>query len=413
VCSVRVSSLLRPFIGIGVLAWAGSALAEPVSVTNDELKTLVTGSLVEIDTPLGTKIPVRFGNDGLVSGQALDLAPLLGAEKDRGRWWVDGEKLCSKWFRWFDAEVRCITVQQDGDRLFWRKDDGETGTATLVERGAPEKSAPPQASSTVVADAKASPSVSPSAGKSSEDGIPLPARKPAHPKIFVAADAGDLPRRETAMTAAPSARAAEDAPQANVSSPGAQPAPTEVALKEEEPAREAPVMRFGGSGLLEASSRVGSDPASPAPSAPASNPTAPPHAPPVRSSATSGQTVAALPLAPAHAAPRSAKGQAAVKAAGHSQKQAAPTATSALPAYYRVRGVDANDVLNVRRGPSDGHASIAAIPPSGRRVRITGPCEQVWCPVQYGRIKGWVNSLYLAEEVPQASSASQVYTAKR
>jgi hypothetical protein len=93
--------------------------------------------------------------------------------------------------------------------------------------------------------------------------------------------------------------------------------------------------------------------------------------------------------------------------------------TPSLPAarqapFYRVQGVELHDVLNVRRGPSGTYDTIASIPPTGKRVEITGRCQDDgWCPIRYGRVRGWVNSYYLAAEgVPGSSSQSQVYLAR-
>jgi hypothetical protein len=58
---------------------------------------------------------------------------MLGAAKDRGRWWTDHDKLCVKWFRWFEAKPRCITLRREGNRIFWNDQEGESGTATLEE----------------------------------------------------------------------------------------------------------------------------------------------------------------------------------------------------------------------------------------------------------------------------------------
>jgi uncharacterized protein YraI len=69
-------------------------------------------------------------------------------------------------------------------------------------------------------------------------------------------------------------------------------------------------------------------------------------------------------------------------------------------------------VLNVRRGPSEYHEQIASIPPTGRSVEITGRCRDDWCPVRYGKVRGWVNSYYLTAEGPRVGSSSPVYTAK-
>ena len=72
-----------------------------------------------------------------MSGDAKELASLLGASKDRGRWWVASDQLCYKWFRWFDAEPRCLAIRQEAKQLFWQRDDGESGTATIMEQGKP------------------------------------------------------------------------------------------------------------------------------------------------------------------------------------------------------------------------------------------------------------------------------------
>jgi uncharacterized protein YraI len=81
-------------------------------------------------------------------------------------------------------------------------------------------------------------------------------------------------------------------------------------------------------------------------------------------------------------------------------------------ALYRVRGVAPYDVLNVRRGPSEEHVQIAAIPPSGRRVEITGQCRADWCPIRYGGVTGWVNSYYLAEEGARQDASGQSSAAR-
>lgn len=409
--------MLRPFIVISLLSGATAAFAEPVPLGGDGLKAL-SGSLVELDTPLGTKLPIQFGSDGLVSAEAGDLAPILGSKKDRGRWWVEGDRLCSKWFRWFDAEVRCITVSRDGSRLYWKKDDGETGTATLVEAPKPDTPSPkpdvvqqvaalPKESSKAAAAravpietaaAHATPVsvasadvASPSATASGDDGIPEPVRK----QVF-----------ETAAVHSPSliveARADETAPAAEFSAE--------------------PMMRFGGAGLLEASARVGLErgtvpdtaneltaaakaasrtvPATEAAVKVAMTPaTVEKPAPTQKRSLAAADKTPALPLPKARpAAPRQA-------AATRAQ------ATRDVP-LYKVRGVEDNDVLNVRRGPSEEHDLVATIPATGRRLEVTGQCQNDWCPIRYGSARGWAHSHYLVEENPRQASSSAVYFAK-
>ena len=79
-----------------------------------------------VDTPLGTTIPIRISTDGMLAGKAGVLAPMLGAAKDRGRWWLERDQICMKWFRWFDAKARCISLQREANRILWQENSGES-----------------------------------------------------------------------------------------------------------------------------------------------------------------------------------------------------------------------------------------------------------------------------------------------
>jgi hypothetical protein len=125
--------LKRQVLFAGVLLLTGSTVqAEPVPLGDDTLKQALAGRTVHLDTPLGIAIPITFQANGLMSGKAGVLAYILGAEADRGRWWVANGKLCQKWFKWLDAEPNCMRLTQDGHKLFWRRDDGMSGTATIA-----------------------------------------------------------------------------------------------------------------------------------------------------------------------------------------------------------------------------------------------------------------------------------------
>jgi len=121
--------------------------AEPVPLNGDAIKATLPGSVLKLDTPLGMVVPIKFDGDGLMSGDAGQLASYLGSQKDRGRYWLAEDRICYKWFRWFSGEQHCLAIQRDGQRIFWQRDDGETGTATLEEQQksqpAPVKSAAP------------------------------------------------------------------------------------------------------------------------------------------------------------------------------------------------------------------------------------------------------------------------------
>ena len=70
---------------------------------------------------------------------------------------------------------------------------------------------------------------------------------------------------------------------------------------------------------------------------------------------------------------------------------------------YRVYGVAADDVLNMRSGPSTGYPIVAAIPPNGRGVAISS-CRRIagysnkWCLVAWQGVSGWASACCLAGE---------------
>ena len=127
----------------GLMCCAGPAVfAEPAVLTGDELKTLMTGATVKVDTPFGMQLPVQYTSNGQISGEAGGMAGFLGSPTDHGRWWVETDRLCHKWSRWFDRDVQCLRIVRDGQRLQWSRDDGQKGTATLVTEIQPGEKAP-------------------------------------------------------------------------------------------------------------------------------------------------------------------------------------------------------------------------------------------------------------------------------
>jgi SH3-like domain-containing protein len=121
-------------LGLILLLAATEARAGASALSGDEIKQTVTGAVFAVDTPLGSTLPISYGADGRMSAEAGALAYLLGSPTDSGTWWIAANRLCQKWRRWFDGAVHCLRLSQDGMRFFWRRDDGETGTATIVAR---------------------------------------------------------------------------------------------------------------------------------------------------------------------------------------------------------------------------------------------------------------------------------------
>ena len=133
--------MLKPVITAACLCAATVAEAESVRLSGQEISDLVAGTTVEIDTPLGTKLPIRYTLDSKVSGQARDLASYLGAASDTGRWWVTSDQLCHKWNRWFNSEPQCLRLWTEGRTIHWRSQDGNSGTAVIAVP-APIRTAP-------------------------------------------------------------------------------------------------------------------------------------------------------------------------------------------------------------------------------------------------------------------------------
>lgn len=342
-------SLLRSLAVSVLLIVPAAAVAEPMKLGASEIKDAFTGSRVELDTPLGTTIPIQFTDDGLMSGTAGSLASVLGAPKDRGRWWVKDDRLCTKWFRWFDAEEQCLTIHMKDERVFWRREDGKKGTATIVERPV------------VVAEAVKSPT--PNVKEPVKQQLTSAPKPNVKPPVLKAG-----PRLATRPKSA-----AE-----------------QLGLPREAPADRS--MFFVGMGLAQAlrSQFVIAS----AEAAPALGPKVKPK--PAKADAPApGMSTAALAAKP-KAAP--AKPASATVAATAPPARPAP-AVSAPPSTvsFSVYGVASDDVLNIRSGPSEDHSVVGNIPPTASTVRMVGGCIALWCEVQFRSTRGWVNRYYLAQ----------------
>jgi Bacterial SH3 domain len=281
-------------VGVFVLLLATDAHAGSAALSGDEIKQMVAGAVFEVDTPLGTKLPISYAEDGRMSAEAGALAYLLGSPTDSGNWWISGNRLCQKWRRWFDGAQHCLRLSQDGTRVVWRRDDGETGTASIARRSEHQLAAReiPRQQPARVNEARAF--VAPSL---------LPPRAAAAPPISAQPEAAD----EALIVQRPR----EARPAESRSSPATASAPAKRAV-------------------------------------------------------LAGASAALQPPAPR------------------------------LPASFRVAGVDMDDVLNVRNGPSPEHDVIGSILPDAAGIKIVGPCVSAWCPIQHRGVSGWVNSFYLS-----------------
>jgi hypothetical protein len=123
--------VLKPVLAAACLCAASMAEAQS-GLSGQQITDLVAGTTVEIDTPAGTKLPIRYGRDGKVAGDAGGLAWYLGAATDTGRWWVAADQLCHRWARWFNSEPKCIRLSKLGRTLLWQSQDGNSGMARIT-----------------------------------------------------------------------------------------------------------------------------------------------------------------------------------------------------------------------------------------------------------------------------------------
>jgi len=84
-----------------------------------------------------------------------------------------------------------------------------------------------------------------------------------------------------------------------------------------------------------------------------------------------------------------------------------PNAQSASSeGLYAVKGVAANDVLNMRDAPN-GNQIVGQIPPGARGIAALGPrawSQGTWAQVRYGDVTGWVNVRFLTPDKLETAS---------
>jgi len=127
--SARAMRFSAPVLALALLA--SPAAAEALS--GEKLKSFISGKRVYLAVPLGGEIPLNYRPGGTVdgSGEAAGLGRYM-TPKDRGRWWVSGDRLCQKWQEWYKGKPFCFTVTKLAEnRIRWVRDDGKSGVARL------------------------------------------------------------------------------------------------------------------------------------------------------------------------------------------------------------------------------------------------------------------------------------------
>jgi hypothetical protein len=120
-------------VGVMMVA-AGAAFAQESGegqMDGGALRKAVAGKTVHLATPLGG-LPINYRMNGTMSGRAGVLASYTGSERDRGRWWIVGDKLCQRWNSWLGGKSYCFRLRQQGATVHWTRNDGVNGVATIT-----------------------------------------------------------------------------------------------------------------------------------------------------------------------------------------------------------------------------------------------------------------------------------------
>jgi hypothetical protein len=187
---------------------ASIAVAQSSTLSGQQINDLVAGATVEIDTPVGSKLPVRYARDGKLSGEARDLASFLGSGFDHGRWWVSSDQLCHRWNRWFNSEPQCLRLSRQGRLIRWHTPDGTSGTARISVPATIEARAVPPPAQPERAKRIAPPEMPPAPQSGSE-------KQPAEP----ASGPGQPPSKEAAVEPPPAKAPPAPAPATPAESP--------------------------------------------------------------------------------------------------------------------------------------------------------------------------------------------------
>ncbi len=383
IATLLVCAML-PAVGLAGLTHAAEQLS------GDTLRQQIPGAKIQVDTPLGSVVPVSYGADGTLEGKAGAVAFFLGSQKDRGKWWIEGSKLCQRWNTWFNGRTNCARVFRTAEnRIEWIDQDGDKGTGTVVELSKPAPVAQPSDTKVVRQAALTPPATPASPPRSMHDTKLAAPAKPAaaqpsskrntseaRPPAPVRAPAPQTPGKKLAQNIAKTERVAP-IPQAGQPANSVTRSPAAMSYR---------VVNVAVDDIL----NVRSGP----------NPTAP-------ILSTIGSRAKGVIIA------GNCDGEWCPVRHGQSQgwvnryflapekstrRNAGARSSTPAPITYKVVRVPAGDVLNLRRRPDSDAAVVATLPPSANRIRLTGYCIEEWCPVALGKSSGWAHRNFLALE---------------
>ncbi len=114
---------------------AQNVYADANTLKGNALKNTISGKTLHIATPYGIVLPIRFRRNGTMVGKGVGLMKFVKADEsynDRGVWWISNDRLCQRWRKWLGGKRFCFTLKRAGKKIFWRANDGRSGTARII-----------------------------------------------------------------------------------------------------------------------------------------------------------------------------------------------------------------------------------------------------------------------------------------
>ena len=92
----------------------------PIVANGSDVRRIISGTALTGINSFGNPYVYTYHSNGALSG----IAGKLNQYDDRGRWSVEGNKLCTHWEIWVDGKKICYTVAVGGGRVRFLGDNG-------------------------------------------------------------------------------------------------------------------------------------------------------------------------------------------------------------------------------------------------------------------------------------------------
>lgn len=106
---------------------------KPEQLKGRALEKAVAGKVIHMKTE-GVTLPISYKPNKTMTGKLRAVASLLSGDtpsSDKGKWWIDKDRLCQRWSKWLDGKSFCYKLKRDGQTVHWERNDGRKGTARL------------------------------------------------------------------------------------------------------------------------------------------------------------------------------------------------------------------------------------------------------------------------------------------